>query len=178
MNLRILIGVLAWLVTLSFSKVYAQTNNTALTQVQPDSFQGRLIAPFWDQIVNNPASLTVIVFLCVVAFLLDDTPVINSRYVSHIVILLGMSIYWMFAGGESVPKYFPHPFAVLVVNGSVAGLIAATGHRYVIAMLINSLRVRFGLDQVPLSRKFLREPGDPTQLLTMGQSENPPAQKP
>ena len=160
--------------TLSASKLMAQTTNEAATQlVSNGSFQARLFAPFYDQVLNNPASLTAIVFLCIVAFVLDDTPVVNSRYVTHITITLGAATYWLFAGSDSVPHYFPHPAAILVVNGMVAGIVAGLGHRYAVALLVNWLRNKFGMDQVPSARRFLRQPNDPTQILSIGQSEPP-----
>ena len=167
----------SFLLTLSAAKVLAQEATNAATQVAPVSFQGKIFAPFIDQVLNNPASMTVIAFLCIVAFVLDDTPIINSRYVTHITIVLGMSIYWLFAGTESVPHYYPHPFAVLVVNGSVAGIIAALGHRWVIALAVNYLRNKFGLDHVPSSGRFLREPNSPTTLISVGKEEQQPESK-
>jgi hypothetical protein len=166
--------VLALIGTLSASKLMAQSTNDAANQlVSTGTFQSRIIAPFYDQVLNNPASLTAIVFLCIVAFVLDDTPIVNSRYVSHITITMGACTYWLFAGADSVPHYYPHPTAVLVVNGMVAGIVAGIGHRYVIALLVNWMRNKFGMDQVPASRKFLREPNDPNQILSIGQSEPP-----
>lgn len=163
----------AFLGCLSVSKAMAQSTNEAAAQVvSTGTFQGRVLAPFYEQVLNNPASLTAIVFLCIVAFVLDDTPIINSRYVTHIVITLGGCSYWLFAGTDSVPHYFPHPAAVLMVNGMAAGIIAGLGHRYFIAFLVNYMRNKFGMDQVPASKKFLREPSDPTQILSIGQTEN------
>jgi len=178
MNQRKFAIISSFLLTLTASRLLAQSTNEAATQVSPATFAGRIWAPFVDQVLNNPASLTVIVFLCIVAFVLDDTPIINSRYVTHITIVLGMSIYWMFAGADSVPHYYPHPFAVLVVNGAVAGILAGLGHRWVIAFLVNYMRTKFGLDQVPSTGRFLRQPNDPTKLLSIGEKETvkPPTQ--
>lgn len=162
-------AIFAFLTCLSISKVFASDGTNALTQVAPDSFQGKIFAPFFDQITNNPASMTVLVFLCVIAFVLDDTPVINSRYVTHITIMLGMGIYWLFAGVESVPHYFPHPFAVFAVNGSVAGLLAGLFHRYAVAYVINLVRAHFGgRESVPENMRFLRPQADENKILSIG----------
>lgn len=162
----------AFLGTLSVSKALAQSTNEAANQiVSTGTFQSRVFAPFVDQVLNNPASITAIVFLGIVAFMLDDTPIINSRYVTHITIILGGISYWLFAGADSVPHYFPHPVAVLVVNGMAAGILAGLGHRWVIAFLVNCMRNKFGMDQIPMSKKFLRDPSPPDKILSIGQNE-------
>lgn len=170
MKNRPVIAFASFALTLFASRVLAQDGTNAATQVAPLSFQGKIFAPFWDQVVNNPASMASFVFLCIVAYLMDDTPIINSRFVSHITTFLGCTTYWIFAGVESVPHYFPHPLAVLGLNGMITGLAAGLFHRNAIAIAVNFFRSRTGaVDEVPSSRRFLREPTASDKIFCIGQ---------
>lgn len=117
------------------SKAYAQNAPLASPDVQAN-----ILSAMWLQVVNNPASLTVIGFLCVWAWLFDDLPFISSRYVPHITVILGESIYWLFAGPASVPKSYPYPIAVFVSNGTLCGFFAFLVHRQIVARIIAMVR--------------------------------------
>lgn len=111
----------------------------------PD-YTGNILIALWSQIVNNPASLSVIPFLCVIAFLVDDLPFINSRYVVHITVIVGMSIYWGYCDPHTVSKIYPHPFAIYISNGAVCGFIAWGAHRQAIARMMKAFRARRGAE--------------------------------
>lgn len=134
------------------SKAFSQTNLLAATGTEDRAeVQANIASAAYHQVLNNPASLMVIAFLCVLAWLIDDLPVINSRYVSHLTVIIGASIYWLFAGPESVPKTYPYPFVVLMANGTLCGFVAAVGHRQIIARLISMVRAKMG--DAPVARK-------------------------
>lgn len=139
------------------AKAFAQTNANPNAVTQTGRFDGgdvqaNILSAAYHQILNNPASLMVIAFLCVLAWLCDDLPFINSRYVAHVTVVLGATIYWMFAGPESVPKTFPYPFVVLVVNGTICGFVAFVFHRQAVARLISFVRAKTGGDTTFVSK--------------------------
>lgn len=139
---KLSLGSLIGVASLTASKVFAQADSQPLLpSVIPDT---NIASASIHQLLNNPASLTVIPFLCVIAWLCDDLPFIKSRYVSHITVIVGGSIYWLFAGPTSVPKSFPYPEAVLVVNGVMCGFFAFLVHRQAIARIINAVRAKTG----------------------------------
>lgn len=109
------------------------------------------------QVLNNPSSLMVIAFLCICAWLADDLPFIPSKYVAHLCVVFGASIYWAFTSEETVPKSFPHPFAVFIVNGSVCGFVAFIIHRQAVARIIDLVRGR----QTPDPRSQIQDPKTP-----------------
>ncbi len=131
---------------------FAQTNDSPVASSMPDG-QANIVSASFHQVLNNPASLTVIGFLCVFAWLCDDLPFINSRYVSHFTVMLGGGTYWLFAGPGSVPKNFPYPTAVLVVNGIMCGFAAFIVHRQAIARMISFVRERSGNTQFITKQK-------------------------
>ncbi len=136
---KIISGSALGAVFFCISKAFAQTNQIAVPVSLTDT-QANIVAAAWHQVINNPASLTVIPFLCVFAWLVDDLPFINSRYVPHLTVILGGAIYSLFAGPESVPKTFPYPFMVLVANGTLCGFISYITHRQLVARAINFFR--------------------------------------
>ena len=111
--------------------------------------EGNIISAMYGQVLSNPSSLLVIAFLSVFAWLLDDLPFINSRYVAHFTVMLGACIYWAFTTERSVPATFPHPFAVFVVNGTLCGFVAFVLHRQLVARLINLVRGRVTCPVLP-----------------------------
>jgi hypothetical protein len=117
------------------SKAYAQSAPAAPVDVSEN-----ILAAMWMQVVNNPASLTVIGFLCVWAWLFDDLPFVSSRYVPHMTVILGEAIYWLFAGPSSVPKSFPYPMAVFISNGTLCGFFAFLVHRQIVSRIIAMVR--------------------------------------
>lgn len=94
---------------------------------------GSVLTAFWMQAIYNPASFTAIGLLGVVAWLCDDLPWINSRYVKHITVIVGMCIYWAFADPATVSKIYPHPLAIYLSYGAVCGAIAYLGHWQIIS---------------------------------------------
>ena len=129
-------GMLICLIT---SNIFAQTNaNPGLVAALPDG--PNILYAMIGQVLNNPSSLLVIAFLGIVDWLADDLPLINSKYVAHISVITGACIYWMFTTESAVPKSFPHPYAVFIVNGCICGFVAAVGHRQIVARLINVIQ--------------------------------------
>lgn len=102
-----------------------------------------MFSALFQQVVNSPASLLVILGLSVIAYLLEVWPRFNSKFIPHICVLLGASSYWMFSSKASVPAGFPHPAAVLVVNGIICGFLSFLVHVSLIAGLIR----KFGADK-------------------------------
>jgi hypothetical protein len=140
---KLLAGGLGMLFCLLASNVMAQTNaNPALVAALPET--PNVLYGMYGQVLNNPASVMVIPFLMVLAWLVDDLPFINSRYVVHITVITGASIYWAFTSVDTVPKSFPHPLMVFVVNGTICGFVAFVGHRQAIARLINMVQAHTG----------------------------------
>lgn len=99
-----------------------------------------IFTALFEQVVNSPASLLVILALSIVAYLLEIWPKFPSKVIPHICVALGMVCYPLFASRASVPPGYPNPLAVLVVNGLIAGFIATIVHVSLIAWLIK----RFG----------------------------------
>lgn len=113
------------------SKAFAQTNAQPLLGTTPET-TGNVLVGIWSQAVNNPASFSVIGLLVVVAWLCDDIPWINSRFVKHITVVAGMSLYWAFANPETVSKIYPHPLAIFLSNGAICGAVAYLAHWQII----------------------------------------------
>lgn len=104
----------------------------------------------FDTILNNPASLFCIIYLGVIAWLLDDFPFVNSKFVVHITAILGASTYWLFCFPSDVPKNYPHPVAVLVGIGFICGFVAGIIHKRMVAYAIDWFRTKFPTkDQKP-----------------------------
>jgi hypothetical protein len=118
----------------TISKAFAQTNAVPLLGSTPDS-TGNVLMGIWSQAVNNPASFSVIGLLMVIAWLCDDIPWIDSKYVKHITVIFGMSLYWSFANPETVSKIYPHPLAIYMSNGAICGAFAYLAHWQIVARL-------------------------------------------
>src|ERR1700761_7856746 len=117
-NSKITFGALGMLFTFLMARAMGQITNPVtapLVQGLPDS--PNILYGMFAQVLNNPSSLLVIAFLCIMAWLADDMPFIPSKYVAHLCVVIGASIYWMFTSEATVPKSFPHPEAVFIVNG-------------------------------------------------------------
>lgn len=147
---KILLGSIISTFFLWLSQVFGQNLPSVTLQPYDDP---NIIHAAWQQVLNNPASLTVIGFLCVLAWLADDLPFINSRYVAHLTVIAGGCTYWLFGSPGSVPKSFPYPFAVLVANGIMCGFAAYTVHRQAIARLISLVRAKNGDSDLPLEKQ-------------------------
>lgn len=106
--------------------------------------QAGILSAMFRQMLNNPSSGIVIGALCVMGWLVDDLPFINSRYVAHILVFTGATTFRFFCLESSVPKYFPHPQAVFICNGIIAGFFAWGIHRQAVARAINFFRMKSG----------------------------------
>ncbi|HEY1788580.1 MAG TPA: hypothetical protein VGJ73_10515 [Verrucomicrobiae bacterium] len=136
-NVKLTFGFVGMLSTLLAARVMGQTTNattTSIVQGLPDS--PNILYGMFAQVLNNPSSLLVIAFLCILAWLADDMPFLPSKYVAHFCVVIGASIYWMFTSEATVPKSFPHPEAVFIVNGCICGFMAFAIHRQAIARII------------------------------------------
>ena len=139
---KLILGLIGMGCTLMAANVMGQNaGNTAPTAVNLAADPNILYAML-GQVLNNPSSLLVIAFLCIVAWLADDLPFIASKYVPHLCVVFGASIYWMFTSVDTVPKSFPHPHAVFIVNGTICGFVAAVIHRQAVARIIDIVRGR------------------------------------
>lgn len=136
--MKITAGLLGMGFLLTASNLLGQSTNEATKPIVdsiPSATPNILYAMF-AQMLNNPSSLLVIAFLCVLNWLVDDLPFIPSKYVKHCSVIAGASIFWMFTSRSAVPVYFPHPIAVFVANGTVCGFIAFVIHKKAIARVI------------------------------------------
>ncbi len=132
-----------WVLTTSMLIAFMAIAQTTAKEAPPIS-DGNVVLAMYQQILHNPASMLVIALLCVVAWLADDLPFISSRYVVHITVIVGGSIFWAYASPKSVPPDFPHPMAVFVANGIICGFVAWVIHRQAIGRFISFVRTRSG----------------------------------
>jgi len=136
---KIFLGTIGMLTTLltarALGETAAQPELAELAAKLPA--EPNILYAMLGQVLNNPSSLLVVAFLCILCWLLDDLPFVNSKYVPHCAVVIGASIYWLFTSSETVPKSFPHPQAVFVVNGTICGFVAFVIHRWAITRFIN-----------------------------------------
>lgn len=111
-----------------------------------DAPTDNILMVMYKQVVSNPASLLHVLILCIIAWLIDETTWINSRYIPHITILIGGCTYCLYAGSATVAQCYPFPAVVLFSNGMISGLIAYAGHRQIIARILSLARQRAGAD--------------------------------
>lgn len=126
-RIKIIIGSLAGFFFFCVSKAYADVSIPMAGIATPD-YTGNILVGILSQAINNPASFSVIGLLMVISWLCDDLPFIPSKYVKHLTVMTGMSIYWTFANPETVSRIYPHPFAIYISNGAVCGAFAYIGH--------------------------------------------------
>lgn len=138
---KILFGIAVSSFFFCMSKAFAQTNFAPVLGTVPD-YTGNVLVGIWGQAVNNPASFSVIGLLMVVAWLCDDFPWINSKFVKHITVVTGMAIYWAFANPETVANIYPHPLAIYLSNGAICGAVAYLGHWQIVARIRNFLETK------------------------------------
>lgn len=93
------------------------------------------ISALFKQISNEPACLLVIVGINVIIFAWETIPLLPSRFIILVSIVLGAASYPLFAAKSSVPYDVPYPMAVLVVNGLFSGLLAFAIHAGFITVL-------------------------------------------
>jgi hypothetical protein len=117
----------------------------------PPEGQANIFTAMYDTVLHNPSSLLVVIILCVAAWLMDELPFINSKYVTHFTTLIGGSIYWMFCHPANVPKTFPYAWPVLACIGVICGFVAGVLHRQIIGRLIEYVKGRIpGSDPKPV----------------------------
>lgn len=98
----------------------------------PEESTLALLKAMFFQVLKSPASLLVILGLSIatasVEFFIRATNWISNRMIVPSVLLIcvlgGAASYWLFSSTASVDKQFPHPHAVLAVNGIVCGFAA------------------------------------------------------
>jgi len=123
------------------ASVIAQLVTDPVTPPSPGVTPNIFVA-MYETIIHNPASLFIIIVLSALAWLLDELPFVNSKFVTHYTAIIGASTYWLFAFQTSVPKSFPHPVAVLACIGFVCGFVAGILHKQLVARAIAYLRGR------------------------------------
>jgi hypothetical protein len=89
-----------------------------------------------DQICKQPAMLMLVVFLSVIAYVLEIWPRFDSRWIPIVCILGGGGLYWLFASSDSVPKFYPYPIVILITNGLIAGLFSSAAHSTIVSWLM------------------------------------------
>lgn len=114
--------------------------------------ESNILSASYRTIINNPSSLFCLLALCALAWLLDDLPFINSKYVTHYTTIIGGATYWLFCFPNNVPKTFPHPVAVLACIGGMCGFVAGIVHKQAVARLIEFIRGRIPASAEPESK--------------------------
>lgn len=140
-------GVLAFCFALS---IIAQVTLPQPVPPTPDT-EPNLFSAMYRTILNNPASLFIVLVLCALAWLMDDLPFIPSKYVTHFTSIIGGMTYWLFCFPGNVPKTFPHPMAVLCCIGFMCGFCAGIIHKQAVARLIEFVRGRIPASNPPTS---------------------------
>lgn len=131
---KLIAGSVLSLIFFCLSKAYSQTT---LGNVPTPDQTGNFFVAFWMQAVYNPSSFAAIGLLGVVAWLCDDLPFIDSKYVKHITVIVGMATYWLFTDPETVAKISKHPISIYLSYGAVCGALAYLGHAQVISRLMD-----------------------------------------
>lgn len=107
--------------------LFAQDTNSLASAIPETVSKGDIFGAMFSQVANSPASLLVIVGLAIIAWLVHQSKVSDSK-IPWICCVAGGATYWLFSATDSVPKNFPYPHAVLVVNGLVCGFLAFIAH--------------------------------------------------
>lgn len=135
-----LLGVFALLFGpfIAFGQVPDVGNPTAASE---ENVLALLKAMFF-QVLNSPGSLLVILALVIISTVVEVVEWIPSNPVKVIFPLCvfgGGGTYWLFSAAGSVEKHFPHPHAVLFVNGLICGLAAFVIHIYVVKLILSKI---------------------------------------
>lgn len=105
--------------------------------MNPDTTQiWTLLLALLHQALNSPAGLLDIAGLIVIAYVLEIWPKFNSAFIPIVCIIGGPCTYWLFTKSSSVPPEFPHPFAVLAVNGLIVGFFVSVVHAKLTKLVI------------------------------------------
>lgn len=116
------------------SKAFAETNAAPMTNVTPEQ-AGNFFMSFWMQAIYNPSSFAAIGFLMVIAWLCDDLPWPQPKYVKHVTVIVGVLLYWSFTDPDTVAKISKHPFSIYLSYGAVCGAVAYIAHSQVVNRL-------------------------------------------
>lgn len=119
------------------ARAFGQSNDIA--GVAPPALsldQAGALTAMYKQIVLNPSSLVVLLALCILGWLADDVKWFDSRYICHVLVVVGSLTYRFFCLESVVPKYFPHPQAIFMVDGMVCGFTAFFIYRYAVAKVL------------------------------------------
>ncbi len=148
-RLKLFFGSTSIFLMLAAAQALGQTNDLPKITPLPNDAEVGILTAMIKQMLNNPSSAIVVPALMVVAWLADDLPFINSRYIAHLTVVTGAVCFRFFCLESAVPKYFPHPQAVFVVNGIMAGFVAFVIHKQAVARIINSFRGDSGTQLKP-----------------------------
>lgn len=107
-----------------------------------------LIKAMFFQLLNSPASLLLTIGISIVSasvdWLIRAIDRLSNRLINPIVFFLcvigGGCAFRLFASPASIDKIYPHPAAVLFVNGLVCGLAAFVVHITLVRWIINKVK--------------------------------------
>ncbi len=108
-----------------------------------------LLKAMFFQILNTPASLILILGLTIVTtavdWMIQATDKLSNRLIMPVIfcicVFIGGGTYWLFASPASVEKHFPHPNAVLAVNGLICGFVAFVIHITVVRWILSKIKI-------------------------------------
>ena len=125
--------------TLAMSPLVLLAQSTTDTQAVSEESVFALLKAMVMQVINSPASLLVIIGLSVIAVVFEVVEWLPSKGILPLCVFGGMGTYWLFSSPASVPPHFPHPQAVLAVNGLVCGMFAFIAHITVVRWLMSKM---------------------------------------
>lgn len=104
-----------------------------------------LLKAMFFQVLNSPGSLLVILGLSIIStsleMLIRAVDWVSNKLIFPLALCLcvfgGAFSYWMFSATSSVDKAFPHPHAVLFVNGLICGVAAFVIHIWLVKFLVS-----------------------------------------
>lgn len=106
----------------------------------PPGFLDMLMAQI-NQVLRAPASLFVLLGWMVMAYVLEIWPDFPSKWIPVVTIIGSGVSYPLFCPTASVTMDAPCKVCVLMVNGLVCGVLAASLHRYFLKWLILKLGI-------------------------------------
>ncbi len=96
-----------------------------------------------DQFTTFPA-LLFIILLSILAWLVEVLPQLNSKFIPHICVMFGGSMYWLFVSVSTVPPIFPYPHVIITAEGMICGCIAFLSHGQIIMRIKKAVEARAG----------------------------------
>jgi hypothetical protein len=88
------------------------------------------------QLLNNPASLLLILPVSILAFVFEKWKWFPSNLILPVCLASGMCLFPGLVNRSSVPTAFPHPLLVLILNGFILGFVAWAVHITLVKWLI------------------------------------------